>query len=84
MRMLITAGADVNAKRSPGTPAIVPVVQDGNKTILRMLLEANCDVNIVQAGTNDTVLHLAVDTGRLSIFTSFCLGNVSQVSTFSL
>jgi ankyrin repeat protein len=60
VRLLLTAGADVNAGDSNGTTAIIYAVGDHNNTeLVKMLLDANADITEKDRHGNNAVLQAA-------------------------
>jgi FOG: Ankyrin repeat len=46
VRLLLAAGADVNAKNDDGSTALMAASLKGDINVVRMLLDANADVNV--------------------------------------
>lgn len=69
VRLLVDAGADVNARDANKDHPLAALFQDGNDSLplathrrqaLAILLKADAEVNFALLGTKDTPLHLAV------------------------
>ena len=60
-RLLVEAGADVNAAAADGTRALVTAAHSGHGTLARLLVEAGADPN--HAASGYTALHAAVVRG---------------------
>ena len=60
--MLIAAGANVNA--CPDAPPIImAMIEDKHKDVVKLLLEAKCDVNATHHLYDETALHMALHEG---------------------
>ena len=63
-RLLVAAGADVNARDGEGASALYLAAVEGHDAVVRLLLDHGADVNQPDA-TGLTPLHAAADGARL-------------------
>ena len=65
--LLIASGADVNAVDGQGTTPIYMPVVEGDKAMVKLLLEKGADPNARERNRGDTLLHAAAVAGRLDV-----------------
>jgi hypothetical protein len=84
VRALLAASANINARRSDGSTALMLASQNGRQEIVRALLAAKADVN-AKRGDGSTALILASQNGHQEVAqllkTAGAVGTVAQAQT---
>ena len=60
MKLLLDAGADVNAANKKGCTAVIAAIENGVEEVLQLLVEAGADVNIADTKGSTPLMYAAI------------------------
>ena len=66
VKLLLSEGADINARNEDGDSALIYVIKDGNVELARFLIKKGADYNILNA-RNETPASICIEKGLESI-----------------
>ncbi|GAB1641139.1 ankyrin repeat domain-containing protein [Krasilnikovia sp. MM14-A1259] len=83
IRMLLSHGADPNARRSDGTPALILAARRGDHAAVDVLLTAGADPNAVDGDGHTALMH-AIERNEQAVSTALMLAGADDAGALEM